>query len=76
MVSGTDLTGCYFLMDGVKYYPDIDGVTHIKIADKVGNVKKWITFNTENSNLPTGDYKFVYEAIGSPDGIYFNGTSY
>ena len=76
MVSGTDLTGCYFLMDGVKYYPDIDGVTHIKIADKVGNVKKWITFNTENSNLPTGDYKFVYEAFGSPDGIYFNGTSY
>ncbi len=76
IVSGTDLTGCYFQMDGVKYYSDIDGITHMSIAEKVGNVKKWITFNTENSNLPSGDYKFVFEAFGSPDGIYFSDTSY
>ena len=57
-------------------YSDIDGITHMSIAEKVGNVKKWITFNTENSNLPSGDYKFVFEAFGSPDGIYFSDTSY
>jgi hypothetical protein len=76
IVSGTDLTGCYFLMDGTKYYSDIDGITHMSISEKVGNVKKWLTFNTENSNLPSGDYKFVFEAFGSPDGIYFSDTSY
>ena len=72
MVSGTDLTGTYFLMDGVKYYPDIQGVTHIKLSDKIGNTEKWITFNTDNSSLATGDYTFVFEAFGSPDGIYYS----
>ena len=72
MVSGTDLTGTYFLMEGVKYYPDIDGITHIKLSDKVGNTEKWITFNTENSSLATGSYSFVFETFGSPDGIYYS----
>ena len=72
IVSGTDLTGSYFVMDGVTYYPDISGYTHIKLADKVGNTEKWITFNTENSSLATGDYTFVFEAFASPDGIYYS----
>ncbi len=72
MVSGTDLTGTHFSMDGVAYYPDINGVTHIKLSDKVGNAEKWITFNTDNSSLATGDYTFVFEAFGSPDGIYYS----
>ena len=72
LVSGTDLTGAYFLIDGVRYYPDISGYTHIKLSDKVGNTKKWITFNTENANLPTGDYTFVFEAFASSDGIYYS----
>ena len=75
MVSGTDLTGTYFLMEGVKYYPDIDGITHIKLSDKVGNTEKWITFNTENSSLATGSYSFVFETFGSPDGIYYSDGS-
>ena len=72
LVSGTDLTGAYFLMDGVRYYPDIAGYTHIKLVDKIGNAKKWITFNTENANIPTGSYTFKFEAFASPDGIYYS----
>ena len=72
VVSGTDLTGAYFLMDGVRYYPDISGYTHIKLADKVGNTEKWIVFNTENAGLATGTYQFTFEAFASPDGIYYS----
>lgn len=72
IVSGTDLTGTYFSMDGVQYFPDIDGVTHIKLSDKVGNAEKWLVFNTDNSSLATGDYTFVFEVFGSPDGIYYS----
>lgn len=72
IVSGTDLTGSYFIMDGKTYYPDIDGITHIKLSNKVGNAEKWITFNTENASLRTGDYTVVFETFGSPDGIYYS----
>ena len=72
VVSGTDLTGAYFLIDGVRYYPDIAGYTHIKLADKVGNTKKWIIFNTENASIATGSYTFTFEAFASTDGIYYS----
>jgi len=72
VVSGTDLTGAYFSMDGVNYYPDINGYTHIKLSDKVGNTEKWIIFNTENASIATGDYVFVMETFGSEDGIYYS----
>lgn len=72
VISGTDLTGAYFLMDDVRYYPDISGYTHIKLANKVGNTQKWIIFNTENANLATGDYTVKFEAFASPDGIYYS----
>ena len=75
LVSGTDLTGAYFLIDGIRYYPDIAGYTHIKLANKVGNTKKWIIFNTENASLATGSYTFTFEAFGSPDGIYYSSGS-
>ena len=72
VVSGTDLTGAYFSMDGTNYYPDINGYTHIKLSDRVGNAEKWIIFNTENSSIATGQYVFVMETFGSPDGIYYS----
>ena len=72
IVSGTDLTGTYFSIDGVRYYPDIAGYTHIKLSDKVGNTKKWIIFNTENSSLASGSYTFVIEVFASSDGIYYS----
>ena len=65
------MTGTYFSVDGVEYYPDISGVTHIKLTDKVGNAQKWLIFNTDNSTLATGDYTFVFSAFGSADGIYY-----
>ena len=71
-MSGTDLVGTYFEIDNKKYYPDIGGVTHIKLSDKVGNVKKWIIFNTDNTSLATGDYTFKFEVFGSEDGIYYS----
>ena len=72
IVSGTDLTGTYFEMDGRRYYPDINGYTHIKLSDKIGKTRKWIIFNTDNSTLATGDYTFTIEAFASADGIYYS----
>ena len=72
VVNGTELTGAYFYMDEQRYYPDISGYTHIKLIDKVGNARKWIEFNTENSTLETGSYTFIFEFFASPDGIYFS----
>ena len=72
VLSGTDLTGTYFSVDGVVYYPDIEGYTHIKLANRVGNMEKWIIFNSDNSSLASGDYTFVFETFASPDGIYYS----
>ena len=72
ILSGTDLTGSYFTVDNVRYYPDIQGYTHIKLSDKVGNIQKWIIFNTDNSSLSTGSYTFVVESFASDDGIYYS----
>ena len=74
-MSGTDLVGTYFEMEGTKYYPDIYGITHIKLSDKVGNTERWLIFNSDNSSLPTGEYDFVFETFGSLDGIYYGDTS-
>jgi len=75
VVTGTSLMGLYYEINGVKYYPNIDGTTRIKIADKVGNVQDWIKFDTSNANIPTGQYKIRIESFGSPDGIYYGLTS-
>ena len=66
------LLGIYFTLDGVNYYPRIDGTTRIKIADKVSNVLSNITINTSNNTtLATGDYTIRIETYGSPDGVYY-----
>ena len=70
-MSGTDLVGTYIEMDGKRYYPDISGITHIKLSDKVGNAQKWLLFHSDTSSLPTGDYTFKFEVYGSLDGIYY-----
>ena len=70
------LLGIYFSIDGVNYYPRIDGTTRIKIADKVSNVLSKITINTSNNTtLATGTYTIRIETYGSPDGIYYGLTS-
>ena len=74
IMSGTDLVGTYFEENGTKYYPDIYGITHIKLSDKVGNTQKWLIFNSDNSSLPSGNYDFVFETYGSLDGIYYGNS--
>lgn len=70
-VSGTSLLGLYYEIDGIKYYPNIDGTTRIKIADRVGNVAKNIKIHTGTSNIATGTYTLRLESYASPDGIYY-----
>lgn len=66
------LLGCYFELDGQKYYPRIDGTTRIKIGDKVTNVLAELKLNTgHNKILPTGTYQIKIESFGSSDGIYY-----
>lgn len=71
VVSGTSLIGLYYEINGMKYSPNIDGTTRIKISDKVGNSQSWIKIVTGNSNIATGSYTLRIEAFGSPDGIYY-----
>lgn len=74
IVNGTSLLGVKFIIDGVNYYPNIDGTTRVKIADRVGNVSTWLIMDTENATLPSGSYTLSIESFGSPDGIYYGST--
>jgi hypothetical protein len=71
VVSGASLLGLYYSIGNEKYYPNLDGTTRIKIADRVDSVEKWVVLNTSTSNLATGSYKIRIESYGSPDGIYY-----
>ena len=71
VVTGTTLLGLYYEIDNVRYYPNIDGTTRIKIADKVDSAEKWVIVNTGTSKIASGNYKLRFESFGSPDGIYY-----
>ncbi len=71
VVTGTTLLGLYYIIDEVRYDPNIDGTTRIKIADKVDDAEKWIIINTGTSAIASGHYKLRIESFGSPDGIYY-----
>ena len=71
VVTGTTLLGLNYVIDEVRYDPNIDGTTRIKIADKVDSAEKWIIINTGTATIPTGHYKLRIESFGSPDGIYY-----
>ncbi len=71
VVTGTSMIGLYYSIGDTKYYPNIDGTTRIKIADRVDSVEKWITLHSSTSRLATGNYKIKIESYGSPDGIYY-----
>ena len=75
LVPGTSMMGVFFEIEEVAYYPDIDGTTRIKVADRVGSISSWLTMNTQNANLPTGNYTLKIESFGSPDGIFYGDTS-
>ncbi len=71
VVTGTTLLGLYYEIDGVRYDPNIDGTTRIKIADKVDSAEKWVIVNTGTSKIASGNYKLRFESFGSADGIYY-----
>lgn len=73
-VTGTSLLGLYFEMNGVRYSPDIEGITRIKVADQVGNSQIWLKMVTGTASLPSGKYTLRIESFGSPDGIYYGLT--
>jgi len=75
VVSSSSLLGLSYKMDEKLYHPNIDGTTRMKIADKVGNVRKWINIDTGTSNIATGEYTLRIEAYASSDGIYYGLTS-
>ena len=71
LMQGSDILGLYYSLNGRDYYPRTDGTTRIKMAEKVSNVTSLISVHTENASLQSGDYYFVLQSFGSPDGIYF-----
>lgn len=71
-LNSDSLLGVSFELNGIKYYPRIDGTTRICTADRVTNVLSKITIDTANNTvLATGDYTIKIESFGSPDGIYY-----
>ena len=75
VVTGTTLLGLNYTIDEVRYDPNIDGTTRIKIADKVDSAEKWVIIDTGTSAIATGHYKLRIESFGSPDGIYYGLTA-
>jgi len=70
-VNGSSLLGVHFELNGVNYYPRVDGTTRINTAENVSNIKSNIKVVTDNSNLASGNYTIKIEAFSSPDGIYY-----
>ncbi len=71
-LNSDSLLGVSFELDGIKYYPRIDGTVRICTAEKVSNVLSKIIVDTANNTvLATGDYTIKVETFGSPDGIYY-----
>lgn len=73
-LNNSSLLGLSYELDGITYYPRMDGSIRIPLADKVANVFSRIKVNTGQVNLATGSYIMRIESFGSPDGIYFGTT--
>lgn len=73
-VTGASLLGFSYTLNGVNYYPRMDGSIRLNIADRVSNVASRIRVNT-NKSLAAGNYTMRIESFGSPDGIYYGLTS-
>ena len=72
LLNADDLLGIKLIFAGKEYYPRVDGSIRMSVADKLTNVLSRITIDTtNNSSLPSGTYKIVVEAFGSPDGICY-----
>ena len=74
-LNNSSLLGLNYEVDGITYYPRMDGSVRIPLADKVANVFSKIKIHTNTANLVSGTYTLKVESFGSPDGIYFGTTS-
>ena len=74
-LNNSSLLGLSYEVDGVEYYPRMDGTVRIALADKVANIFKRIKIHTNNVNLATGNYVLKVESFTSPDGIYYGNTA-
>ena len=74
-LNNSSLFGLSYELDGVIYYPRMDGTIRIPLADRVANVYSRLKINTAGSNLNSGNYKMKIESFGSPDGIYYGYAS-
>jgi trimeric autotransporter adhesin len=70
LVTGASLLGFTYELDGVTYYPRMDGTVRINLAEKVSNVLAKIKIKTTDS-LAAGVYTMKIESFGSSDGIYY-----
>ena len=73
-LNNSSLLGLNYEVDGITYYPRMDGSVRIPLADKVANVFSKIKIHTNTANLVSGTYTLKVESFGSPDGIYFGTT--
>lgn len=73
-LNNSSLLGLTYEYNNKTYYPRMDGSVRIPVAEKVANWYGKIKVNTKNLNLSSGSYKFIIEAFGSSDGIYFGAT--
>ena len=74
-LNNSSLLGLAYEVDGVSYYPRMDGSVRIAVAERVANIFKRIKINTSNLNLASGNYTLKIESFTSPDGIYYGHTA-
>ena len=71
LVSGDELAGAVFYIDGLGYAPGANGFIRLKMADFVVSVEKEIKVDLTNAeHLTSGLYEFRVTAFASADGLY------
>ena len=71
LVTGDELAGAVFYVDGVGYAPGSNGFVRLKLADYVVNANKNVKVDLSNAvNLTSGLYEFRITAFASSDGLY------
>ena len=71
LVTGDELSGAIFYVDGVGYAPGSNGFIRLKLADYVVKINKSVQVDLSNAaNLTSGLYEFRVTAFASSDGLY------
>lgn len=71
LVTGDELAGATFYVDGVGYAPGSNGFVRLKLTDYVVNIIKEIKVDLSNAeHLTSGLYEFRVTAFASADGLY------